>query len=888
MTTLSKPNIGTPSSRRIHFNWNLWVSDHITRNWVLTLWLVVLTVFAARFTVGRLQAAPVTTIVILAAWAISVAATVYAELIHRHTAVTLWLRNNLYNSITNIQLTLIIVLGLLAAVFGLFRYAFETASFVTTPTTNLRAEVASITGDTYCFNIGEWKAEDDALTDAGQECFPRWAFAPDLSETVITETTLGTEPASFCFDTLRDDPENGRTCFKSTADNPALYEISRQFGGANWGAVYANVVNMMVFRFNRAELWRVAAATALGVTLTAISLFVYRPNFENKRVRRTLTYVWLVSPIIFYILLAGVHPTSNNVFVSLISAFFGVITSFTRWVSSLGGGFLNESFLLESLESLLMSLNEFAARVRANVLLNLFLNALILLLAFGLWRANAYVNRKYPPKIGELERIRLGRILVTVLTGLAASLAFISLINTTLLIFSLYKLRPLTRDEFFSEIQPYAVVLMVAFILWQFNKYITAKYPPQIAESTFIRFGRSLLKLFSTILILLSFFSVLSIIFLIFGLFNVPPTTAKGLLQEVAPYLAVVTGTIILWGINKYLNSKHVVQGGETGRDTGWLLLKWLVRIFAFLSFFSMIIVVSYLFSYADLLVITKERQAFTPLSPDVDWGGFMLTLIITAFAIVVSFPLGVMLALGRRSTIRGIPNWITYPVALIIMLLGLAFSTPSLLENARSNFEVALAYWPLILPLVAFVFQRVWKGNVVSGFCTMYIEFIRGIPLITVLFLSIILFPIFLPPEMEFLKTWRVMWAFALFAAAYLAENVRGGLQAIPQGQYEAADSLGLSTVNKYRLIIMPQALRTVIPAITNQYIGLFKDTTLVAIVGFLDILGVANSIAAQPQWLGVRREAYLFIAVLYFIVSAFMAGYAARLEKQSGLGER
>src|SRR5690606_11568468 len=108
---------------------------------------------------------------------------------------------------------------------------------------------------------------------------------------------------------------------------------------------------------------------------------------------------------------------------------------------------------------------------------------------------------------------------------------------------------------------------------------------------------------------------------------------------------------------------------------------------------------------------------------------------------------------------------------------------------------------------------------------------------------------------------------AAALFAAAYLAENVRGGLQAIPKGQYEAADAIGLSTFKKYRLIILPQALRAVIPAIVGQFIGLYKDTTLVAIVGLIELLGVANLISAQQDWLGVRREPYVFIALIYFI---------------------
>jgi general L-amino acid transport system permease protein len=164
----------------------------------------------------------------------------------------------------------------------------------------------------------------------------------------------------------------------------------------------------------------------------------------------------------------------------------------------------------------------------------------------------------------------------------------------------------------------------------------------------------------------------------------------------------------------------------------------------------------------------------------------------------------------------------------------------------------------------------------------------VRGVPLITVLFMSVILFPIFLPPGVEFPATIRVMAAAALFSAAYLAENVRGGLQSIPRGQYEASDALGLSTYQKYRLIILPQALRAVIPAIVGQFIGLFKDTTLVAIVGLTDLLGAASLIAAQPDWLGVRREPYVFIALIYFVGSAIMAGYSRRLERQLGVGER
>lgn len=669
MATISKLS-SELSFRHIHFNWNQWVSDHITRSWLLALWLLVLTLVTARFTYSRLEATPVTTIVVLVAWAISVAITVYAELIHRHTAVTLWLRNNLYNSITNIQLTLIIALAILAAIFGLFNYAITTASFVTTPATDLRAQLVAVPGDSFCFQIGALDAESGTVRNGDPTCFPRWAFAPELSETDIIVTPLGETAAAFCFDTLRDDPENGRVCFTSTANNPALYAVSVQFSGANWGAVWANLTNMMVFRFNRAELWRVWLSGIFGITLAIASFVVYRDSFQHKRIRRALTYIWLASPVIFYVLLAGVKPVTVN--------------------------------------------------------------------------------------------------------------------------------------EFFAEAIPLVAMIVVAALFWWANRYVNRTYPPGIGESEWVRLGRLVLTLFAGFFAFLAFFSVINLVFLFFGLFK------------------------------------------------------------------------------------TGEKPVFVPVNPDVDWGGFMLTLIITAFAIVVSFPLGILLALGRRSTIRGIPNWVTYPVAFGIMIWGLVTSTPELAATARNNFELILAYWPLALPFIAYIFQSVWKGNVVAGFCTIYIEFIRGIPLITVLFLSIILFPIFLPPGMEFLKTWRVMWAFAFFSAAYMAENVRGGLQAIPRGQYEAADSLGLSTFSKYRLIIMPQALRTVIPAITGQYIGLFKDTTLVAIVGLLDILGVANSIASQPQWLGVRREAYLFIAVLYFVVSAVIVSYSERLERQTGLGER
>lgn len=224
----------------------------------------------------------------------------------------------------------------------------------------------------------------------------------------------------------------------------------------------------------------------------------------------------------------------------------------------------------------------------------------------------------------------------------------------------------------------------------------------------------------------------------------------------------------------------------------------------------------------------------FAPGVPTNLWGGLMLTLLLALVGIAFSFPIGVLLALGRRSD----------------------------------------------LPAIRY-------------FCIAYIEIIRGSPLITLLFMGMVLLPLFLPTTVASPPALvRVMVAITLFAAAYLAENVRGGLQAVGQGQYEAADAVGLNVVDKYRLIILPQALTKVIPAIVGQFISLFKDTSLVALVGLLDLLGVARSAIQQPDWLGVpggvTKEVFLFAGVVYFIFSYGMSVASRRLEQNLGVGQR
>ena len=209
------------------------------------------------------------------------------------------------------------------------------------------------------------------------------------------------------------------------------------------------------------------------------------------------------------------------------------------------------------------------------------------------------------------------------------------------------------------------------------------------------------------------------------------------------------------------------------------------------------------------------------------NWGGLLLTLILAAVGIVFCFPLGVLLALGRRST---------YPV--------------------------------------------------IKWVSTAYIELIRGVPLITILFMAQIMIPIFMP-DVRLDKVLRAMLGITLFSAAYMAENVRGGLQAIPKGQYEAAHALGLNYPLTTLFIILPQALRSVIPAIVGQFIALFKDTSLVTIVGLLDLLGIAKTVIANPDWLGLQAEVYLFVAAIYFVFSYSMSYVSQRIETALGVGE-
>ena len=205
-------------------------------------------------------------------------------------------------------------------------------------------------------------------------------------------------------------------------------------------------------------------------------------------------------------------------------------------------------------------------------------------------------------------------------------------------------------------------------------------------------------------------------------------------------------------------------------------------------------------------------------------WGGLPLTIMLATLSIALAFPLSILVALGRRSHLPAI-----------------------------------------------------------STLCTIYVELIRGVPLISVLFMASFMFPLFMPPGTSIDVLVRVLVGITLFAAAYMAEIVRGGLQSIPKGQYEAADSLGLTYWQAHRKIILPQALATVVPGIMNNFISIFKDTSLVTIVSLYELTGAMGlALNSDANWRPFKIEAYIFIALVYFAFCFAMSRYSLWIEKQ------
>ncbi|ASC72429.1 Inner membrane amino-acid ABC transporter permease protein YhdY [Halomicronema hongdechloris C2206] len=265
------------------------------------------------------------------------------------------------------------------------------------------------------------------------------------------------------------------------------------------------------------------------------------------------------------------------------------------------------------------------------------------------------------------------------------------------------------------------------------------------------------------------------------------------------PYRARMIGLILLCTLAAWAGRLWAQRVTSLGR---WLSLAWL------LSFFV-------------TLWLMAGGLGLPAVSTN-NWGGLLLTLCISVVSIALSFPFGVLLALGRQSS----------------------------------------------LPIIR------WLSII-------YIELIRGVPLISILFMGQVMIPLFLPEGMRPDRVLRAIVGMTLFTAAYLAENVRGGLQAVPRGQIEAARSMGLNAPLTLGLIVLPQALKIAIPAIVGQFISLFQDTTLVSIVGLLELLGISRSILANPEFLGRYGEVYLFIAAIYWCFCYAMSLGSRKIEE-------
>ena len=243
----------------------------------------------------------------------------------------------------------------------------------------------------------------------------------------------------------------------------------------------------------------------------------------------------------------------------------------------------------------------------------------------------------------------------------------------------------------------------------------------------------------------------------------------------------------------------------------------------------------------------------------------------------------------GRRLAILWLVGLITVGVLMWGGILGMTYVETSLWNGLPLTLILATLGTVFAFPLaILLALGRRSRLPAVRGICVGYIELVRGVPLITVLFMASVMLPLFLPTGMTIDKLLRAQLAIILFAAAYLAEIVRGGLQAIPRGQYEAADSLGLGYWRRTRLIVLPQALAMVIPPLVNSFIGGFKNTSLVIIIGLFDLLGTANAALTDANWQGFYIEAYVFTAAIYWTFCFFMSRYSQMLEREFSKGRQ
>jgi len=389
--------------------------------------------------------------------------------------------------------------------------------------------------------------------------------------------------------------------------------------------------------------------------------------------------------------------------------------------------------------------------------------------------------------------------------------------------------------------------------------------PPQppgplkwLRDNLFSSVGNTLL---TVILLPVIFFAIVNAIIWVFTTANWTPVTQFPLLYTVGQYPRDQ-----IWRVGISLSFILFLVGVSWGKWGG--LLK------------SISITVAIFFAVTALLPITHPELT---ISMRLYLGSNVLWIFLGSLV-------------GRAKFIKPsyiIIGWATAPVLTIILLSGFEGSTslPSVATTLWGGllvtFLLSIGGILLSFPIgVALALGRRSSLPVVSAFSTIFIEGVRGVPLITILFMFSIILALFLPAESRIDRLLRALMAVTVFSAAYTAENVRGGLQAVPTGQIEAAKAVGMSNLQTMVFIVLPQAIRAVIPAIVGQFISLFKDTTLVVIVGINDFLGIGRSIInSDPAFVQMQVEVYMFIAVVYWIFSYLMSLASRRLESAMGV---
>lgn len=352
--------------------------------------------------------------------------------------------------------------------------------------------------------------------------------------------------------------------------------------------------------------------------------------------------------------------------------------------------------------------------------------------------------------------------------------------------------------------------MLTGFISWAFT---TAKWAVIPANLPLYFVGRFPSDQYWRLWIMLGMIAILSGITWGFLARNSRILFSKNILIGISliGILAVITPTPIVFRLLLIVMLLLLVAGawgGKTIGNTQPKLGKWLP-----FSWFLLLLICVWLIGGGLGLKVVETNL----------WGGLMLTLLMSIISILLCFPIGILLALGRQSSL---------PVIRILS--------------------------------------------------TVYIEVIRGLPLITILFMGQILLPLFLPEGARPDRILRAIIGLTMFSSAYLAENIRGGLQGIPRGQTEAAKALGLNTPLTVSLIVLPQALKVAIPSIVGQFISLFQDTTLLSIVGLMELLGISRSILANPKFLGRHLEVYIFVGILYWVFCYGMSIASQKLEQQ------